>query len=47
MISITDTARFRQRVIKYSLKNGGTKASIRYKVSRNSIYRWMKRYDGT
>lgn len=47
MISIADTARFRQRVIKYSLKNGVTKASIYFKISRNSIYRWMKRYDGT
>lgn len=47
MISISDIARFRQRVIKFSLKNGVTQASIRYKVSRNSIYRWMKRYDGT
>ena len=26
---------------------GVTKASIRYRVSRNSIYRWRKRYDGT
>lgn len=47
MISITEVARFRQQVIKYSLKNGVTKASIRYRVSRNSIYRWRKRYDGT
>ena len=47
MISITEVARFRQQVIKYSLKNGVTKASIRYRVSRNSIYRWKKRYDGT
>ena len=47
MISISDNARFRQRVIKYSLKNGVTKASIRYKVSRSSIYRWKNRYDGT
>ena len=47
MISISDIARFRQRVIKYSLKNSVTSASIRFKVSRNSIYRWMKRYDGT
>lgn len=47
MISIADTARFRQRVIKYSLKNGVTKASVYFKLSRNSIYRWMKRYDGT
>lgn len=47
MISISDIARFRQRVIKFSLKNGVMQASIRYKVSRSSIYRWMKRYDGT
>lgn len=47
MVSISDIARFRQRVIKYSLKNGVTSASIRFKVSRNSIYRWKNRYDGT
>lgn len=47
MISISDIARFRQRVIKYSLKNSVTSASIRFKISRNSIYRWIKRYDGT
>ena len=46
-ISITEVARFRQQVIKYFLKNGVTKASIRYRASRNSIYRWRKRYDGT
>ena len=47
MISISDIARFRQQVIKYSLKKGVTAASIRFKVSRNSIYRWKNRYDGT
>ena len=47
MTSISDNARFRQRVIKYSIKHGVTKASIRYKVSRSSIYRWKNRYDGT
>ena len=47
MTSISENAHFRQRVIKYSLKHGVTKASIRFKVSRNSIYRWKRRYDGT
>ena len=47
MTSITSDARFRQRVIKYAEKNGVTKAADRYRVSRNSIYRWMKRYDGS
>lgn len=44
---ITSSARFRQRVLKYFFKHGATKASIRFRVSRQSIYRWNKRYDGT
>lgn len=47
MTSITSDAHFRQRVIKYAEKNGVTKAADRYRVSRNSIYRWKKRYDGS
>ena len=39
--------RFRQAVIEYSLKHGVTKAAIRYRLSRQYIYRWRKRYDGT
>ena len=39
--------RFKQVVIEYSLKNGVTKAAIRYKTSRQNIYRWRKKYDGT
>ena len=39
--------RFRQAVIAYSLKHGVTKAAIRYKLNRQYIYRWRKRYDGT
>ena len=39
--------RFRQVVIEYSLKHGVTKAAIRYKLNRQYIYRWRKRYDGT
>lgn len=34
MNTITQTMRFRQVLIEYSLKNGVTKAAIRYKVNR-------------
>lgn len=47
MNTITQTMRFRQALIEYSLKNGVTKAAIRYKVNRQYVYRWLKRYDGT
>ena len=39
--------KFRQALIKYSFKYGVTKAAIRYKVNRQYVYRWRKRYDGT
>ena len=47
MNTITQTMRFRQAIIEYSLKYGVTKAAIRYKVNRQYVYRWRKRYDGT
>lgn len=46
MKSISPRAHFRQLIVKYSLKKGVTKASIRYHVSRNAIYEWRARYDG-
>lgn len=46
MISITSQAKFRQRVIKYSNKNGGTKAADKFRISRNAIYEWKAKYDG-
>lgn len=46
MNSITSEARFRQRVIKYSNKNGVTAASIRFHRSRQAIYEWKAKYDG-
>ena len=46
MISITSTAQFRQRVIRYAEKHGVTKASNRHRISRNAIYEWKARYDG-
>ena len=47
MNSIAQEARFRQRVVKYFYKHGATKASIRFKVCRQSVYNWSARYDGT
>ena len=46
MKSISPKAHYRQLVIKYSIKNGVTAASIRYRVCRKAIYDWKKRYDG-
>lgn len=43
---IAQEAYYRQQVVKYAMKNGVTEASIRYKVSRMSIYRWKARYNG-
>ena len=38
--------RFRLSLIKYSEKYGVTKAAIKYRVNRQYVYRWKKRYDG-
>ena len=47
MNTISQDLRFKQAVIEYSLKNGVTKAAIRYKKTRQWIYYWRRRYDGT
>ena len=47
MNSITSEAHFRQRVLKYSYKKTVTEASRRFHVSRNAIYEWRAKYDGT
>ncbi len=47
MDKITQTARYRQALIKYAEKYGVTKAAVRYRTNRQYIYRWRKRYDGT
>ena len=46
MNAITQTMKFRQAIIKYSLKYGVTKAVVRYKVNRQYVYRWRRGYDG-
>lgn len=47
MNTVTQITRRRQAIIEYSLKKGVTTAARRYNVSRQFIYRWKKRYDGT
>jgi transposase len=47
MDSITQNYKFRQAVVKYFLKNGVSKTMELYDVSRATVYRWRKKYDGT
>ena len=47
MNSITQDIMYKQSVVKYSYKHGVTKAAIKYKMHRKTIYRWRERYDGT
>lgn len=37
----------RQRMISYAQKHSVTETAIRYRVSRKTVYKWLKRYDGT
>ena len=46
MSIITSEAHFRQRVLKYSLKYGVTRASDRFGRSRQAIYEWRAKWDG-
>jgi transposase len=34
-------------MINYFKSHGGTKTSLRYKVSRKTVYKWVNRYDGS
>ena len=47
MISITQYLKFKQALVGYSFKHGVTAAATRYKRTRQWIYYWRKRYDGT
>ena len=44
---LTQEARKRQAIVKWARKHGVTDACARYGLSRASVYRWQKRYDGT
>ena len=45
MKKITQDMRYKQTVIEYSMKHNVANAAIRYKTSRQNIYRWKKKYD--
>ena len=47
MNKITQDMQFRQSLLRYASRYGVTKAAIRYKVNRQYVYRWQRRYDGT
>ena len=47
MNSITQDILYKQSVVKYSFKYGVTKAAIKFKMHRKTIYRWREKYDGT
>ena len=47
MDMITETANHRKRMLKYYAQHGATQTSLRYKISRKTIYNWVSRYDGT
>ena len=46
MNSITQDILYKQSVVKYSFKHGVTKAAIKFKMHRKTIYRWREKYDG-
>jgi transposase len=41
--SITQDIRYKQSVILYSRKYGVTKAAIRFRMHRKTIYRWIEK----
>ena len=45
--SITQDIQYKQIVVEYSYRHGVTKAAIKFKMYRKTIYRWRERYDGT
>lgn len=45
---ITEEMRLRQRAVEYAIKyNNNAKAARRYHTSRQQVWRWRKKYDGT
>ena len=40
-------AKRRQKILEYATKHGITEAAVRYHVSRKTVHKWKKRYNGT
>ena len=47
MNTVTQITRRRQAIVLWAKDHGVTSAARRYNVSREYVYRWLKRYDGT
>lgn len=48
MAKIAQEARWRQRILEYLAKHGNvTETARRYRISRKTLYKWKKRWDGT
>jgi hypothetical protein len=47
MNKVTQDIQFRKSILKYAEKYGVIRAAIKYKVTRQYVYRWKWRYDGT
>ena len=48
MDRIAQDAHYRQRILEYYTKQGNaTRAAERYRISRKTLYKWLKRWDGT
>lgn len=45
--TVTQTMLYRQVLINYANKYDVAKATIRYKINRQYVYLWIKRYDRT
>jgi transposase len=41
---IAQVAHWRKRMVKYALKNGATKAGLRFRISRQKVHKWLKRW---
>jgi transposase InsO family protein len=47
MKSVTPDMLYRQSILKYSARHGVTQSAIKYRKSRQYIYFWRRRWDGT
>ena len=43
----TIEAQWRQKFLRHADKHGVTETAVRYRISRKTVYKWKKRYDGT
>jgi hypothetical protein len=47
MDKLTQDAHWRQQMLQYCRDHGLTKTTLRYRISRKSVWKWRKRWDGT